>query len=69
MASDPVIYLTHFDEADVLSEQDVSQAEKYLVRVWEGTRSKTTTETFNQLRLENYSGGIVGIDCLPPILM
>ena len=66
MASDPVQYLTNFGETDVLSEQDIAQAEKYLVRVWAGTRSNTTADTFDQLRLENYTGGSVGIYCLPP---
>ena len=64
MTSDPVQYLTNFGETNVLSEQ-IYQAEKYLVRVWAGTWSKTATETFDRLRLENYTGSSVGIDYLP----
>ncbi|KAH3837457.1 hypothetical protein DPMN_110847 [Dreissena polymorpha] len=45
----------NFGETDTLSEQDEALAEKYLVRVWAGARSTTTTETFEHLRLENYT--------------
>ena len=54
MACDPVQYLTNFGETDTLLDQDAAQAEKYLVRVWAGVRSTTTSETFDQLRAENY---------------
>ena len=66
MASDPVRYLTNFGEADTLSEQDAALAEKYLVHVWAGVRATTTVETFDQLRVENYTSGSAGIDALPP---
>ena len=39
---------------------------KYLVRVWAGVRSSTTSETFDQLRAENYISANIGIDALPP---
>ena len=32
----------------------------------QGVRSNTTTETFDDLRLENYSSARAGIDALPP---
>ena len=63
---DPVKYLSNFGEESILTEQDISCAEKYLVRVWAGVRSKTTAETFDELRFENYIGGATGIDSLPP---
>lgn len=62
VACDPIQYLTNFGE----TEQDEALAEKYLVRVWAGDRSTTTTETFDQLRLENYTSASAGIDFLPP---
>ena len=66
LASDPAQYLTNFGEADTLSDQDTALAEKYLIRVWAGVRSNTTAETFDDLKLENYSSARVGIDALPP---
>ena len=66
MACDPVQYLTNFGETDTLLDQDAAQAEKYLVRVWAGVRSTTTSETFDQLRAENYIRASIGIDALPP---
>jgi len=66
VACNPVQYLTNFGETNTLSEQDEALAEKYLVRVWAGARSTTTTETFDQLRLENYTSASAGIDSLPP---
>ena len=67
LVCDPVQYLTNFGETDTLSEQDTALAEKYLVRAWAGAASLTTTaETFDQLRVENYTSASVGIDALPP---
>lgn len=63
---DPVQYLTNFGEDDTLSEQDIVLAERYLVRVWTGTRSATPAQTFDQLRVEKFTGGNTGIDSLPP---
>jgi hypothetical protein len=47
MACDPVQYLANFGETNTVSEQDAALAEKYLVRVWSGARSSTTSETFD----------------------
>lgn len=66
MVCDPVQYLTNFGETVILSEQDAGQAEKYLVKVWAGARSTTTAETFDQLRVVNYTSASAGIDALPP---
>ena len=66
MASDPVQYLTNFGEVDTLSDQDTALAEKYLIRVWAGVRSNTTAETFDDLKLENYSSAILLPDLLHP---
>ncbi len=66
IVSDPVQYLTNFGEADILSEQDIALAEKYLVHVWAGVKSTTTAETFDQLRFETYTSTSAGIDSLPP---
>lgn len=66
LTCDPVQYQTSFGEADILSDQDAALAENYLVRVWAGARSTTTSETFDQLRVENYTSANAGIDALPP---
>ena len=67
VTSDPVqIFNKNFGETNTLSEQDEALAEKYLVRVWAGARSTTTAETFDHLRLENYTSASAGLDCLPP---
>ena len=62
LASDPAQYPTNFGETDTLPEQDEAQAEKYLVRVWAGGSSTTTVETFEKLRIENYTSASAGID-------
>ncbi|KAH3698913.1 hypothetical protein DPMN_073858 [Dreissena polymorpha] len=56
----------NFGETDTLSEKDEALAEKYLIRVWAGARSMTTAETFDHLRLENYTSATAWLDCLPP---
>ena len=66
LVSDPVQYLTNFGESNILSEQDLALAEKYLVRVWAGARSVTMAETFDQLRAEQYTSASAAIDALPP---
>ena len=68
MDCDHVQYLTNFGETDTLLDQDAALAEKYLVQVWAGARSTTTTETFDQLRVESYISASVGIDVLPPTI-
>ena len=62
---DPEFYLNTFGENSDITEQQVSHAEEYLVKVWSGARSKTNAKTFDQLRLEKYLIG-TGIDSLPP---
>ena len=66
MVSEPVQYLINFGEAETLTEQDTALAEKYLVSVWAGARSSTIVETFDDLRLENYSSASAGIDASLP---
>ena len=66
MSCDQVQCLTHFGETDSLSEQGLAPAEKYLVRVWSESRSTTTAETFNQLRVEQHTSSSVGTDYIPP---
>ena len=61
----PDYYLANFGDAEALSEQDIYQAEEFLVHVWAGVRSSTTSQTFDQLRLEHYLNGS-SIDNLPP---
>jgi len=58
--------LTNFGKTDTLLEQDEVLAEKYLVRVLAGARSTITTETLEQLRLENYMSASAGIYSLSP---
>ena len=66
MVSEPVQYLINFGEAETLTEQDTALAEKYLVSVLAGARSSTIVETFDDLRLENYSSASAGIDASLP---
>ncbi|KAH3734220.1 hypothetical protein DPMN_040659 [Dreissena polymorpha] len=56
----------NFGETDTFSEQYEALAEKYLVRVWAGARSTTTSETFDHLQLEDYTSASAVLDCLPP---
>src|SRR5277367_5038206 len=66
MIYDPVQYLTNFGETSILLEQDAALAEKYLVRVWAGAISTTTSDTFDQLRVDNFISANAGIEALPP---
>ena len=61
----PEVYLANFGDGELLTEQDIALAETYLVKVWAGIRSKTTTRTFDQLRLEQYVDKS-SLDTLPP---
>jgi len=57
---------THLGEHPTLCEENIELAEKYLVQVWSG-RSRTSSETFDELRLEIYKGSVVkALDNLPP---
>ena len=50
-------YLTQYGEK-TSTDQDISLAETYLVRVWAGVNVKTTSQTFDQIRLQNYLDGV-----------
>ena len=62
----PIAYLYNFGETENISEAEVSMAEAYLVQVWVGVRSKTTTKTFDQLRYEVHMNAAVPLEKLPP---
>lgn len=67
LRSEPVYYLSSFGESPLLSESDLDLAEEYLVRVYNGTRSKTNATTFNELRYESQvRSTVVALDKLPP---
>ena len=48
---DPQNLLATFGESSQLSNDEIVRAEKYLVNVWTGLRSKFKFETFNKLRV------------------
>ena len=62
---DPEFYLRTFGDDPVITEQQISSLEEYLVKVWAGAKTTITAKTFNELRLEKYLSGS-GIDLLPP---
>ena len=62
---DPEEYFSRFGEEGLVSEQDVSHTEEYLVKLWSGVRWNTRCKTSNKLRLEKYLTG-TGTDTLPP---
>ena len=64
-SADPLVSLLGFGEHTILTENEILQAEKYLVRVWSGVR-KTNATTFDKLRLEYHTCYSQGIDGLPP---
>ena len=59
-------YLSNFGEATTLSEEDISLAEEYLVKVMAGVKAKPCSKTFDEYRREKYTGGSRGINDLPP---
>ena len=61
----PVEYLLDFAINKEVYQDEISVAEKYLTRVWSGIR-KTTSNDFDNLRLEFYTCYSQGIDGLPP---
>ena len=65
LVSNPVQYLINFRETDILSDQDLELAGKYLVHVWAGVKSSTAATTFDQFRFESYTSSSAGIDSLP----
>ena len=62
----PEKYLSSFGETPALSEQDISLAEEYLVKVTAGVMTKTRSKTFDDYLREKYTGGSTGINDLPP---
>ncbi len=68
ITSHPEMYLANFAESDDLDDYEIQTAERYLVQVWSGSRSKTTASTFDELRLQYHTRrtAIPAIDDLPP---
>ncbi len=66
LLSSPVGLLFQFGETDAFSVADLELAERYLVDVWVGARSKTSSSTFDHLRLEVHINSVAGLDELPP---
>ena len=64
--TNPEQYLSNFGEATTLSEEDISLAEEYLVKVMAGVKAKPCSKTFDEYRREKYTGGSRGINDLPP---
>ena len=54
LTCEPEKYLNTFAESHDLSEESLKKAEEYLVRVWNGSGRKTSSQTFDQLRVENH---------------
>ena len=63
---DPLKYLQTFGENPRPSPAEIALVEEYLVRVYAGIRNKPIAKTFDELRLEKYVSGKVGINDLPP---
>ena len=64
---DPLYHLSEFGEHAILHDHEVTLAEKYLVRVWHGVRSKTDACNFDELRLEYHrKDNPVPLDNFPP---
>ena len=67
LRSKPVHFLSRFGGSPSLSESDLDLAEEYLVRVYNGTRSKTNAATFNQLCYgSQVSSTVAALDKLLP---
>ena len=65
LVAKPLNFLCNFAELPYITNTDMSSAEKYLVHVWSGARSKPTAATFNQLRLEVHRKSVPGLHELP----
>lgn len=48
-----LIFLTNTTETDSLTHADVSAVKRYLIKVWEGARSKTIGDVFDNFRHES----------------
>ena len=66
LVSKPAKFLSSFGENRTLSEEDLQRAEEYLVHVWSGARSKPTSTTFDNLRLNIHRHSVVRLEELPP---
>ena len=66
LVAKPQNFLCSFAELPYITNKDMSSAEKYLVHVWSGAKSKPTATTFNQLRLEVHRKPMPGLHELPP---
>ena len=59
------LVLVNFAETDSLTAADMSIVEDFLVKVWSGSRSKPTADTFDKLRHDHYLKG-KPLNELPP---
>ncbi len=50
-------YLEQFAESCELSEESSQKVEEYFVRVWTGAGRRTSSQTFDQVRLESHTKG------------
>ena len=68
ITSDPIKYLSCFAQSEEISDAEVWQAEEFLVKVWVSARRNTSSRTFSQLRLEEYTSAknAKSLDTLPP---
>ncbi len=57
IACEPEKYLEQFAESGELSDESSQKVEEYLVRVWTGSGRKTSSQTFDQVRLESHTKG------------
>ena len=63
---DPSPALSVFGESPILRDFELTQGEAYLVKCYNGVKTKTVAETFNELRLKVKSTTITGLDHLHP---
>ena len=65
--SDPLYHLAEFGECAMMVDHEICLAEKYLVNVWNGVRSKTDAHTFDELRLQYHRKATpVPLEKFPP---
>lgn len=68
LSCNPEHYLSNFAQSSMLTDENFTEAEKYLVRVWAGAKSKSESKTFDQLRVEVQLRATTpkSLDALPP---
>ena len=66
LVAKPQNFLCNFAELPYITNTDMSPAEKYLVHVWSGARSKPTATAFNQLHSVVHRESVPGLHELPP---